>query len=443
MAAVTGFPDLSQLLSWPTEHLTEAADHWETVGARSYEAADRVWRDALSVDWQGDGADALRVATHADMVTTSRVADQLQAAAKVARAGAAELYAARSRVRYALQDANAAGFDVDEEMSIIDRSTGGSAAQRAARQAQAEALVADIRQRAAQLVALDHQVAGKVTAAVAGIRDTFPQSRAPATPPRKPEIQSVDNHTFKQDPAPPPDPGADPPWKSLPPPRTLEDVRDALRQLRKGNNKPNRELDTPEEIQRFWDWLSKGAVSDVPSDKFPRKLLEDGTEIKMRPDSGSGGPVVDVIPPGATKGPKIHLPLPIVNDPPVLPGVGEHPPTQLPPMPNGHPPPALLPPAQFPDPADLPPWLRNPSPPGFSVSPVQQPPAFGWDQPGAPAPTAPHPALPPPGGQSWLPEIGHGLSEGGKEVFGWVMVGGVLVWTILSGGGQGGEAALP
>ena len=31
MAAVAGFPSLSQLLAWPTEHLTEAAEHWEAV----------------------------------------------------------------------------------------------------------------------------------------------------------------------------------------------------------------------------------------------------------------------------------------------------------------------------------------------------------------------------------------------------------------------------
>lgn len=204
MAAVAGFPDLSQLLSWPTQHLTEAADHWEDVGARSYEVANRVWRDALNVDWQGEGAGALRAATHTEMVATSGVADQLRAAAKVARGGASDLYAARARVRYAVQDANAAGFDVDEEMSVIDRFPSGSAAQRAARQAQAQALAADIRQRAVQLVAVDQQVAGKVTAAVAGIRDTFPAGGPQRKPLREPAIEAVDNHTFKQDPAQPP-----------------------------------------------------------------------------------------------------------------------------------------------------------------------------------------------------------------------------------------------
>ncbi len=80
----------------------DAADHWESVGAHGYEVANQVWRDALSVDWQGESADALRTATHDDMLTTSAAADQLQTAAKVARSGASDLYAARSRVRYAV-----------------------------------------------------------------------------------------------------------------------------------------------------------------------------------------------------------------------------------------------------------------------------------------------------------------------------------------------------
>jgi hypothetical protein len=88
MAAVAGVPNLSALLAWPTDHLTEAAGHWETVGERSYGVAHGVWSDALIVDWDGEAADALRTDTHADLLTTSGVVDQLQSAATVARGGA-------------------------------------------------------------------------------------------------------------------------------------------------------------------------------------------------------------------------------------------------------------------------------------------------------------------------------------------------------------------
>jgi hypothetical protein len=135
MSTVAGFPGLSQLLAWPTEHLTEAADHWEAIGGRSYGLANQVWHDVLSTDWQGEAADALRNATRADMLTTSAVADQLHAAAKVARSGASDLYTARARMGYAVDDARTAGFDVGQDLSVTDRCSGGSAVQRAARQA--------------------------------------------------------------------------------------------------------------------------------------------------------------------------------------------------------------------------------------------------------------------------------------------------------------------
>jgi hypothetical protein len=206
MTAVAGFPTLSQLLTWPTEHLTEAADQWEAIGGRSYEVANSVWQDALSIDWQGDAADALRTATHADMLTTSSVADQLYEAAKVARSGASDLHAARSRVQYAVEDARTAGFNVNQDLSVTDRSSGGSAVQRAARRAQAETIAGDIRQRATGLVGLDRQVAGKITQAVTGIRGTFPQEPSFGTSDKDNHVRTVDNNTYKQDPPPPPPP---------------------------------------------------------------------------------------------------------------------------------------------------------------------------------------------------------------------------------------------
>jgi hypothetical protein len=195
MAAVAGAPGLSALLAWPTEHLTEAATHWETVGERSYGVAHGVWRDALTVDWRGEAAEALRTDTHADMMTTSAVVDQLQEAASVARSGASELDAARSQMRYAVQDARSAGFEVGEDLSVTDRMSGGSAAQMVARQAAAQTFAGHIGERAAQLVSIDAQVAGRITAAVAGVGNTFPQ-----TPPTNGQVRAVDSHTFKQDP---------------------------------------------------------------------------------------------------------------------------------------------------------------------------------------------------------------------------------------------------
>src|ERR1700742_2452413 len=144
MAAVAVAPGLSALLAWPTEHLTEAASHWETVGERSYGVSHGMWRDALTVDWDGETADALRTDTHADLMTTSAVVDQLQSAASVARSGASDLDAARSQMRYAVEDARSAGYEVGEDLSVTDRMSGDSAAQQAARQAEAQSFAASI-----------------------------------------------------------------------------------------------------------------------------------------------------------------------------------------------------------------------------------------------------------------------------------------------------------
>jgi hypothetical protein len=167
MATTGAFPGLSQLLAWPTEHLTQAADYWDDTAARWYGVFTEVWQDSLSIDWTGQAADKLRTRTTADRTKVNGLVDDLQEAGKIARSGASDLSAMRSRVRSAVQDARTAGFNVGEDLSVTDRRGGGSLQARAFRQAQAQALAGEIRHRAAHLVALDQQVAGRVTTALA------------------------------------------------------------------------------------------------------------------------------------------------------------------------------------------------------------------------------------------------------------------------------------
>jgi hypothetical protein len=315
MAAVAGVPNLSALLDWPTNHLTEAADHWETVGERSYGVAHGVWSDALTVDWDGEAADALRTDTHADLLTTSAVADQLQAAAIAARGGASDLDAARSQVRYAVEDARSAGFEVGEDLSVTDRMTGGSAAQRAARQADAQAFAGNIGERAAQLVSMDAQVAGKITAAVAGVGDTFPQ-----TPPTNGQVRAVDNRTFKQGPDKPP----------APPPKgpSTGDMREVIQKLPEGSDYDIREVRTREDLQNLKRWMTEHGT-DMPSRyREPGKgdwtRLPDGSEVGERYAARwTGQNALDVdlkAPDGTTEHWKIHI-NPETGAVPDIPGV--------------------------------------------------------------------------------------------------------------------------
>jgi len=300
--AVAGAPGLSALLAWPTDHLTEAAAHWETVGERSYGVAHGVWSDALTVDWRGETAEALRTNTHADMMTTSAVVDQLQSAAGVARSGASELEAARSQMRYAVEDARSAGFEVGEDLSVTDRMSGGSAAQRVARQAAAQAFAGNIGERAAQLVSVDAQVAGRITAAVAGVGDTFRP-----TPPTSGQVHAVDSRTFKQGPDHPPPPSPKGP--------SAADMRKVIEKLPEGSDDNIREVRTPEDLQNLKQWMTQQGT-DMESrysepGKGQWKRLPDGSEVGERYSAKSTGRnalEVDLKrPDGTTQHWKIHI----------------------------------------------------------------------------------------------------------------------------------------
>ncbi|MDC8995450.1 hypothetical protein PR371_15845 [Mycobacterium marinum] len=275
-AAIGSLPTLSNLMAWPTEHLTEAADYWTAAGHRWYEVFNQIWRDSLSVDWKGIGADALHTRTHADHTKVSGLVDQLHEAARIARVGASDLYAARSRVRYAVEDARDAGFVVGEDLSVTDYSTGGSLVERATRQAQAQALAADIRQRAGLLISLDGQLAGKVTTAMAGIGNVFP----------------ADNPTTTTTPPPPPPARCDP-----------EDVAELMQKVDEWNqrdakltdeiNAYNREkrdfnLNDPEERRKAADYIRRGQELQAKKDK----LLDDQRDL-IREVTECGAKIVD------------------------------------------------------------------------------------------------------------------------------------------------------
>ncbi len=170
MSTTGEFPSLSELLAWPTEHLSDGADFFEATAAQWYEVFNHIWQDSLSVDWEGTSAETLHLRTYTDKATVSGAVDQLHEAAMISRIGTSDLDAARSRVRYAVEDAGEARFVVGEDLSVSDRSTGGNSAELAARQTQAQVLAKDIRQRAAQLVGLDQQIGGRISATLAMLR---------------------------------------------------------------------------------------------------------------------------------------------------------------------------------------------------------------------------------------------------------------------------------
>src|ERR1700733_3839462 len=217
----TGLPTRSSIQAWDVQHLTDAADHWEGTADRWENASLQVWQEAHGLNWQGQTRDALIERVTNDKTTVMSKADQLREAAQIARTGAGDISAAQRRVLYGIEDAHNAGFVVGEDLSVNDTRTSSNPAELAARQAQAQTLAADIRERAAQLVGVDTEVGSNITGAAGNVGDaTFTET--PVTSGGQNGTIQMAGHGFKQDPqlpSPPPAPPPGPPPVKLPPNR--------------------------------------------------------------------------------------------------------------------------------------------------------------------------------------------------------------------------------
>lgn len=144
-------PTLSQICNWDTEHLSQAADDWEAEALRWETTYEQNYQRLANTDWQGQAREAAWERAGLDLVKVRSPAWQLREAATAARYGFTQQNDAKELVLDAVADAEQAGFNPTEDLSVTDRLTDGSAATRAARQAEARALAAQIRRRAALL----------------------------------------------------------------------------------------------------------------------------------------------------------------------------------------------------------------------------------------------------------------------------------------------------
>lgn len=185
MPSVGGMPTLSQVRSWATTHLTEAATRWTTTAT--------LWEDAFTemaaqmnhpggASWVGVAAEAAQRRAYTDRLKVVGLADQLHDAARAARAGATQIDEARRLVLRTVAAAENAGFTVGEDFSVTDPNL-YEAGTAAARQAQAEAFATDLPAGVGGLVATDSGVAGQLTSATAGLGSVaFPESGGPSAP---------------------------------------------------------------------------------------------------------------------------------------------------------------------------------------------------------------------------------------------------------------------
>jgi hypothetical protein len=435
-------PTLSQVQTWDTEHLTEAATQWTSTAT--------VWGDAfsqLSVQmpcpggspWEGEAAEAAQHQGYTDRLTVMGLADRLHDASAIARAGAWEVDAAKQRVLAAVNAAREAGFTVGEDFSITSRESGTATAM-AARQSQAQALSADIRMRLAELTATDQQVAAKIATAAAGVGTVRFAENGDDHGNGRPTVQAVDNRTLKQ--APPQPEPPDPPPGPMPRINDADDVKRALDPLQNGGKRGPNGIGTNPDVKevwdrgsmrQLWDYLTHNAPDSEgpPGFKGSVRILPDGTKIGFRQSTKGWGDTIDVwFPDGSDT--KVHTPyapyFPSIGAPPQLPPMGEPAPVPFGAPQTGHAP-IPLPPSGILDPNGLPPWLQNPSTPGFHA-PVQAPTIM----PGVALPDAPSAPVTAPTDPGFLPDLAHDLAEAGTTAGAGALAGIDIIGGLIAGG---------
>jgi len=328
----TPLPTLSQIRNWDTEHLSHAADEWEAEAERWETAYEQNYQRLAATDWQGQGREAALERAGLDLVKVRGPAWQLREAATAARYGFAQQNGAKDWALDAVVDAEQAGFSPTEDLSVTDRQTGGSAATRAARQAEAQALAAQIRHRAALLVVSNQEVATKITAAAGNIGEfSFDEPTGVAATPSTQKnngIQLVDNKAWKQDPPPPP-----------PSPRPLPGL-------------PPEGVRPPVEGE-----LTPGPPSKAREQRLGREHLwdENGGEWRYHPDDPWHNPHWDYNPHDRPNRRWDRIP---IEGLPPLKGISDQP---TPPVPNTAP---QFPPMDMPDPPAAPAPIYTPPPGG-------------------------------------------------------------------------------
>lgn len=169
-----GTPSKSAIEAWNTQHLESAAKSWTDTATLWEDSFNLVHQGALKPGgtvWTGAGADAAGERTFRDLVTVRGAADHLYSAAELARRGADRLdYLKRAAVT-AIEDAEAAGFTVGEDLSLTDTRSFPVGPALDTRQRQAEALAGEIHSHAAALGLADHEVAAGIGAALAPLSE--------------------------------------------------------------------------------------------------------------------------------------------------------------------------------------------------------------------------------------------------------------------------------
>jgi hypothetical protein len=169
-------PTLSQVGDWDVRHLTDAAVHWTRTADLWEDTFHGVWRATLhpgGTAWEGDAADAAQDLTWRDLVRVRGCAEALRTAARIAQTGAESLRDVKRLTLSAIDDAQTCRFIVAEDLSVT-RSAQHAADHLMTGQAHADDHAEDIKHLAANLVALDQDIARRLHDTALGISEGIP-----------------------------------------------------------------------------------------------------------------------------------------------------------------------------------------------------------------------------------------------------------------------------
>lgn len=111
---------LSEIQQWKPDDMDELSRHFNELADSRGNTMDAIQRSADNLNWTGAGNDGktLTIAGHAAVAATH--AQILRATAGVAQAGGQALYGQQQLLVTAVQDAEDAGFDVDDDFNVTD-----------------------------------------------------------------------------------------------------------------------------------------------------------------------------------------------------------------------------------------------------------------------------------------------------------------------------------
>lgn len=160
-------PTVTQINNWDVQHLIDAAAYWARTADLWDETFHDVWQTTLhpgGTIWDGTAADAAQDLTWRDLVRVRGCAEALRLTARIAGNGAESLSDVKRLTLSAIDDAQRAGFTVAEDLSVTKENNS----------AKAEDHAEDIKHLAANLVALDHDIARRLHNASLGISEGIP-----------------------------------------------------------------------------------------------------------------------------------------------------------------------------------------------------------------------------------------------------------------------------